>query len=311
MTNSLSQLKKSMSGKSADALSAQLDKLNEKQTRSNEDDRLWKPTYDKSGRAEATIRFLPAPAGEDTPFVRLWDHAFQGPGGWLFENSLTTLGQDCPISEYNKAMWATGSKANQEFVSRNSKRRLNYYANIYVVSDANAPENEGKVFLYRFGAKIMEHIQKANKPAFSDVTPINAFNPWDTGNKPGANFHLRAELKAVGNRKLPNYDASSWSQPCAAFDDDSELEAIWKQAYSLQEFVDPKNFKSAAEIKARLDKVMTKKDATPTMEEQMQSTAEPEVGRTAPEPRQPKAERTPWDDEDADLAEFAGLVDDD
>ena len=217
---------------------------------SREDTRVWQPTVDKAGNGMAIIRFLPAPAvdGEDAlPWVRVFSHGFQGPGGWYIENSLTTLNQKDPVSEYNSTLWNSGIDANKN-IARNQKRRLNYIANIYVVSDPSNPENEGQIKLFKFGKKIFDKITEAMNPEFADETPINPFDMWE-----GANFKLKIR-NVEGYR---NYDKSEFADKSALLDgDDTKLEELWKKEYSLKEFIDPSNFKSYEVLKAKLDKVL-------------------------------------------------------
>ena len=217
---------------------------------SREDTRLWQPTVDKAGNGMAIIRFLPAPAvdGEDAlPWVRVFSHGFQGPGGWYIENSLTTLNQKDPVSEYNSTLWNSGIEANKE-IARKQKRRLNYVANVYVVSDPSNPENEGQIKLFKFGKKIFDKITEAMNPEFADETPVNPFDMWE-----GANFKLKIR-NVEGYR---NYDKSEFAEKSALLDgDDAKLETLWKQEYSLKEFLDPKHFKPYEVLKARLDKVL-------------------------------------------------------
>ena len=211
------------------------------------DERLWKPEVDKSGNGYAVIRFLPAVKGEDLPWAKVWNHAFQGPTGqWYIENSLTTIGQKDPVSEYNSKLWNSGVESDKE-IARKQKRKLQYFANIYVVSDPKHPENEGKVFLYRFGKKIFDKCMEAMQPAFEDETPLNPFDFWE-----GANFKLKI-------RKVDgywNYDKSEFAAPSALLDDDDALEEVWGKQYSLEEFTAPTNFKSYDELKTRLDTVL-------------------------------------------------------
>ena len=212
------------------------------------DERLWKPTMDKSGNGYAVIRFLPAPDGEALPWVKLWNHAFQGPTGqWYIENSLTTLGNNDPVSEYNSKLWNSGVESDKE-IARKQKRKLQYYSNIYVVSDSANPQNEGKVFLYRYGKKIFDKIMEAMQPAFEDETPINPFDFWE-----GANFKLK--LRKVDG--YWNYDKSEFESVSALSDDDDALEEIYGKQYSLAEFTAPSNFKSYDELKTRLDMVLS------------------------------------------------------
>ena len=242
---SLAQMKKSSS----------LDKLlgaaqSENQTpekKSYVDERLWKPELDKSGNGYAVIRFLPAPDGEDMPWAKLWNHAFQGPTGqWYIENSLTTLGNNDPVSEMNSAYWNSGVESDKE-IARRQKRKLQYYSNIYVVSDSRHPEHEGKVFLFRYGKKIFDKIMEAMQPAFEDETPVNPFDFWA-----GANFKLKI-------RKVDgywNYDKSEFEASTPLFDNDDDIEVVWKKQYALNEFTASTNFKSYDELKTRLNMVL-------------------------------------------------------
>jgi len=231
-------------------LTQEIEKLNTSTNKngnnSGGDERLWKLTVDKAGNGHAILRFLPAPDGEDIPWVRIWDHGFQGPGGWYIENSLTTLGKKDPVSEHNSKLWNSGIESNKD-VARKQKRRLSYYSNVYVVSDPSNSENEGKVFLFKFGKKIFDKINDKMNPTYDDDEPVNPFDLWE-----GANFKLRAR-QVTGFR---NYDASEFDSQDALFDDDEKLEKTWKQEYSLQEFLEPKNFKSYDDLNVRLTKVL-------------------------------------------------------
>jgi len=218
--------------------------------KSYKDERLWKPELDKSGNGYAVLRFLPSCEGEDLPWVKLWSHAFQGPTGqWYIENSLTTTGGKDPVSEHNTALWNSGVESDKE-IARKQKRKLQYYSNIYVMSDSKHPENEGKVFLFRYGKKIFDKIMESMQPAFPDDTAVNPFDFWK-----GANFKLKI-------RKVDgywNYDKSEFDSPTAIFDNDDAIEGVWKKQYSLNEFTAPSNFKSYDELKTRLDTVLSGK----------------------------------------------------
>jgi len=216
--------------------------------KSYKDERLWKPEVDKSGNGYAVIRFLPAVEGEDMPWAKVWNHAFQGPTGqWYIENSLTTVGQKDPVSEMNSAYWNTGIESDKE-IARKQKRKLQYFSNIYVVSDAKHPENEGKVFLFRYGKKIFDKVMAAMQPEFEDEKAINPFDFWE-----GANFKLKIR-KVAG---YWNYDSSDFDNPSALFDTDEKIEETWKTAYPLAEFSAATNFKSYEELKTRLDTVLS------------------------------------------------------
>ena len=223
------------------------------------DERFWKPEMDKTGVGSAVIRFLPAPEGEDLPWVKMYSHAFQGPGGWYIENSLTTLGQKDPVSELNTELWNNGTDAGKE-LARKQKRKLTYVSNIYVVKDPANPENEGKVFLFKYGKKIFDKLTAAMQPEFEDEEAIDPFDFWS-----GANFKLKAK-NVAGYR---NYDSSEFANPSALLDDDDAMEAIWKKEYSLQEFVAPDQFKSYDELKKRLDNVLGTK-ATKRVDEEVE-----------------------------------------
>ena len=249
MTTSFAALKQARS-KEFDKLNSQLQNM--ASNAPSADDEYWKLEVDKAGNGYAVIRFLPASQGEDMPFVRMWDHGFQGPGGWYIENSLTTIGQDDPVSEYNSQLWNSGIESNKDVV-RKQKRRLGFHANIYVVKDTANPQNEGKVFKYKFGKKIFDKLNDLMNPQFEDEEAINPFDFWS-----GADFKLKAR-NVEGYR---NYDKSEFAEPGVLTKPDGtpmtdeELETIWNKQYSLKEIIDPKNFKSYEELKAKMYKVL-------------------------------------------------------
>ena len=221
------------------------------------DERLWKPELDKTGNGYAVIRFLPAPDKEEIPWAKLYTHAFQGPGGWYIENSLTTVGGKDPVSDYNRELWNSGNESDKDVV-RKQKRKLSYYSNIYVVKDPTNPANEGKVFLFKYGKKIFDKIMEAMQPEFEDESPINPFDFWQ-----GANF----KLKIVKKDGYWNYDKSEFDTVAPLLEDDDALEAIWKKQFSLAELVAGDQFKTYEELKTRLDYVLgNKKTATPEYE---------------------------------------------
>jgi hypothetical protein len=212
------------------------------------DERVWKPTVDKAGNGYAVLRFLPAAEGQELPWVRYWDHGFKGPTGqWYIENSLTSIGQTDPVGELNSRLWNSGIEADKE-KARAQKRRLHYVANVLVVQDPSAPQNEGKVFLYKFGKKIFDKIMDSMQPDFADETPVNPFDFWE-----GADFKLKIR-QVEGYR---NYDKSEFASPSALYDaDESRLETVYNQLHDLGEFTDPKNYKSYDELKAKLMRVL-------------------------------------------------------
>lgn len=262
-------------------------------------DNFWKPEVDKAGNGMATIRFLPAPDadGEDAmPWVKIYHHGFQGPGGWLIDNCLTSKGEQCPVCEHNNKLWNSGVEANKEVV-RKQKRKLNYIANIYVVSDPKHPENEGKVFLFKFGKKIFDKVTEAMNPQFEDETPINPFDLWK-----GANFKLKIR-NVEGYR---NYDKSEFESPAPLSKDDDQLEKIWKSEHSLSALTSDKEFKSYDDLKGRLEKVLGLNGepfAPKTTVEQLKS-----------QPRKPakteEDEVALVSEDDDDMAYFSKLADD-
>ena len=306
MVTSLAQLKKNRQ-EQFNKLVTDL-KQTSSPTESRDDNRMWKPTVDKAGNGYAVIRFLPAPAGEDTPFVRIWDHGFQGPGGWYIEKSLTTLGQKDPVSEYNTQLWNSGVEENKDVV-RKQKRRLHYISNILVVKDPGNPDNEGKVFLFQYGKKIFDKINDLMTPQFEDENPINPFDFWE-----GANFKLKIR-QVEGYR---NYDKSEFDSQSAIFDDDEEIENIWKKEYSLQDFLKPTEFKSYDDLKKRLHRVLGwdtnqfEERAAKTATAESIDFSEPRRAEAKPQRAAESTESTPpWDDEDDSLKFFQQMVDED
>ena len=269
---SFKDLKKQSSlGSLTAKLVSQVEKMNKGSN--GADERLWKPEVDKAGNGYAVIRFLPAVDGEDMPWAKLYTHAFQGSGGWYIENSLTTLGSKDPVSEYNSQLWNSGIDADKE-VARKQKRKLSYYSNIYVVKDPANPDNEGKVFLFRYGKKIFDKITAAMQPEFEDEEAINPFDFWQ-----GANFKLK--IKKVAG--FWNYDSSEFAAPSALLDDDDALEALWQKEYSLSELVSSDQFKSYDDLKKRLNYVLglgaakTSQDPETVAEEELPPRPEEQV----------------------------------
>jgi len=287
--------KQSKLGSLTAKLVKEVEKMNN--TGGNADDRIWKLDVDKGGNGYAVIRFLPAPEGEDLPFVKLYSHAFQGPGGWFIENSLTTLGQKDPVSEYNSLLWNNGTDAGKE-TARKQKRKLTYVSNIYVVKDPSNPENEGKVFLYKYGKKIFDKLTAAMQPEFEDEEAIDPFDFWQ-----GANFKLKAK-NVAGYR---NYDSSEFAAPTPLLDDDDAMEALWKKQFSLAEIVAPDQFKTYDELRTRLDYVLgNKKSAAPQFEEEDVDRGEAEELVTAAVSKSTPA--VTEDEDDDALSYFAKLA---
>ena len=298
MSNALEALKKSKSN--FDVLTKQLEKTIDKPETKNkyQDDRFWKPELDKSGNGFAVLRFLPAVEGEDMPWQRVWHHAFQGPGGqWYIENSLTTLNKKDPVSEENTRLWNTGIEADKE-IARKRKRKLQYYSNVLVVSDPKHPENEGKVFLFKYGKKIFDKITEAMNPQFEDEKAVNPFDFWE-----GANFKLKI-------RKVDgywNYDNSDVEQVSRVKPSDEEIDALWKSQYALKPFIDPSNFKSYDELKEKLNKVLTGTRSTESVED----IDLPPVSNDVPKSSNGSVGKVSSTDDDESLSYFSKLAEDD
>ena len=274
-----------------DKLTKAIEKLGSSES-NNSNDNYWKPEVDKVGNGMATFRFLPTPSvdGDDgLPWVKIFSHGFQGPGGWLIDNCLTTKNQQCPVCEHNSTLWNSGIEANKE-IARKQKRRLNYVSNIYMIDDTKHPENNGKVFLYRFGKKIFEKLTEAMNPAFADEVAINPYDLWS-----GANFKLKIR-KVEGYQ---NYDKSEFESAAPLLNDDDAMEKIWLSEYSLLELVGDKEFKSYDDIKSRLDKVLGLGGTVRTTVEQ---------ARVAP--KSPVVDESHEEDEgEFDMKYFESLVD--
>ena len=276
-----------------DKLAKAIEAISQSSEGAEKSDNYWKPEVDKAGNGMATIRFLPAPAtdGDDAlPWVKVFSHGFQGPGGWLIDNCLTTKNEQCPVCEHNSSLWNSGIEANKDVV-RKQKRKLNYVANVYIVSDPKHPENEGKVKLFKFGKKIFDKISEAMNPQFEDENAVNPFDMWK-----GANFKLK--IRKVDGYQ--NYDKSEFESSSALLDDDDELEKIWKSEFSLKELLSDKEFKSYDELKKRLDKVLGLNGETPAPK----TTVEQIKEKAKSEPKMPEVT-----EEDDDMAYFAKLAD--
>jgi hypothetical protein len=287
-----------------DKLAKALEQISSSNEGAGNQDNFWKPEVDKAGNGLATIRFLPAPEvdGDDSlPWVKIFTHGFQGPGGWFIDNCLTTKNQQCPVCESNSALWNSGIEANKQ-IARDRKRRLSYIANVYIVSDPKHPENEGQVKLFKFGKKIFDKITEAMNPPFEDETPINPFDMWA-----GANFKLKIR-KVAGYQ---NYDSSEFEDSSVLGNfDDAKLESIWKMEHSLQELVSDKEFKSYDDLKKRLDRVLGQAVERP------KTTVETIKEQTRSQPVKDERDDTPWEDtstveEDDDMAYFRNLAEED
>ena len=300
---SFASLKKaSQAGNTFEKLTREIEKINQPQT-TGADERLWKPELDKSGNGYAVIRFLPSPDGEEMPWAKIWSHSFKGPGGqWYIENSLTTIGKDDPVSELNRELWNSGRDADKA-TARTQKRKLSYYSNIYVVSDPVHPENEGKVFLYKYGKKIFDKLVEAMQPAFADETPLDPFNLWE-----GADFKLKI-------RKVDgywNYDKSEFAAPATLGGfDDATLEETWKKSYSLNEFEAAKNFKTYEALQARLSLVLGTRPAPVVVDESQEQVRPDNWGKEVTDFREKAVAASPVADEGNTLSYFQSLAEED
>ena len=269
MNTSIAALKRSRSN--LDALTKELSGVSSNNNqKSYVDDRFWKPELDKTGNGYAVLRFLPAVKDEDLPWVKMWSHAFQGPGGWYIENSLTTMNQKDPVSEENSRLWNTGIEADKD-IARKRKRKLSYFANVLIVADPKHPENEGQVKLFKFGKKIFDKITDKMQPQFEDEKPVNPFDFWE-----GADFKLK--IRKVDG--FWNYDKSEFDSTKEIADNDEAIEGIWTKQYPLKPFLEAANFKSYDELKSKLDKVLTGSRNTGTVEDMV---TPPSISETKPE----------------------------
>ena len=310
MATSFDALKKNRS-KSFDKLSDQINKISAKSYSNPDANKYWKPTRDAAGNGFAIIRFLPEPDGEDFPFVRLWDHAFQGPTGmWYIENSRKTLNMEepDPVSELNVKLWnsTTDDDSPERKQVRKQKRRLHYISNIYVIKDSGNPDNEGKVFLFKYGKKIYDMVNEQMNPSFEDEERVNPFDLWE-----GANFRLKIRQ---GDGGFPNYDKSEFDSASPMFDDDEKMETVWKQCHSLKEVIAPSNFKGYDELQAKLHKVLglssSPRSSSSTAEEEidddidMSRLSSKPAAKEAAAPKIKEISSAPADDEDADDLEY-------
>lgn len=303
---SFAELKKNRKN-SLSEVKASAEKLLKKEGFGNKDERMWTLSVDENGNGSAIIRFLPASAGEDDPYVRFWDHGFQGPTGlWYIEKSLTSIGKDDPVSKYNSKLWKSGIESDKD-IARKQKRRLHYVSNILVIKDPAHPENEGKVFLYVYGKKQFDMLNDLMNPEFDDQQAVNPFDPWE-----GANFRLRRR-KYEG---FPNYDKSEFDSP-SRIGDDEEIEAIWNKQYPLKEFVDPASYKTYEELEDKLNRVLCLNEepkSLGTSSRRVTIEDSDEVPfETSKVPRAAEAKRQPAieEDEDDDLKAFKRALEDD
>lgn len=264
------------------------------------DDRYWTLTTDEAGNGYAVIRFLPAPGEEEYPFVKLYNHAFKDDktGKWYIENSRTTIGEADPVGEANSELWNTGTEANKELV-RKRKRQLKYISNILVVSDPKNPDNEGKVFLFKYGAKIFGLIENALEPKFPDEKPYNPFDFWQ-----GADFKLKAHVV----EKQRSYDRSGFDAPKPLFDgDDAALEKLWAQEFSLQAEVGSDKFKSYDQLKTRFQAVTGQTSSAQRVDREVEEMTR-QFDDKAEEPQRATRQAAPAAADDDGMEKYADLL---
>lgn len=297
---SFAQLKKS----SQSSMKTLAEKLSQEKSGGNfgPDPRFWIPEIDKAGNGYAVIRFLPAPEGHDLPYTKVYSHGFKNDAGrWFIENCPTTIGENCPCCDANNVLWETGDKEKQEIV-RKRKRQLHYITNILVISDPKHPENEGKVFLWKFGKKIFEKITQAIEPEFEDEKAINPFDFWG-----GANF----KLKIRNFEGFRNYDKSEFEDASELFDGaDDALEKLWKSEYSLKEFTDKTAFKSYDVLKAKFDQVTLGIAASAAQEARNEDAEDQRAASAASAQTPARAYTSAVDDDDDDMAAYSKLLQD-
>ena len=306
---SISELKKKSN---INELAQKLASLDDKNKDFQDDPELfWKPTRDKNDNGQAVIRFLPAAEGEDIPFVKLYEHGWKnkdrtstGFGRWYINKSLNTIGKPDPVAEFNKKLWDTGLEEKRNWLSINSARRTRFVSNILVVEDPANPDNEGKVFLFKYGKKIYEKINEALNPTYEGETPVNIFDPWK-----GADFKIRVK-KVKG---WVNYDDSVFKDPSKISKSDDKIEEIWKQCRPLQEFLDPKTFKTYDELKTQLYWVLGETAGNDEPAEQSYEPAEADTVEPKPTKTTDSPNLTSADSEDSDDVEsfFAKINQDD
>jgi len=286
---------------------ARLEKLQVQATQQNKsyvDERYWSPTKDKAGNAFATIRFLPEAEDNDLTWVEYYSHGFKNPknGKWYIENSRTSIGQPDPLGELNNQLWNNGTEVGKE-QARHQKRKKNFVSNILVINDTANPENNGKVFLFRYGVKIHDMIMDKLNPQFEDEEAVNVFDFWD-----GANFKLKQ--RSVDG--WPNYDKSEFETPSALSEDDDELEKIYNKMYDLREFKSESFYKPYDELKKKLMDVLGMTGSTfgITEDEEPRSSVGREEASSMEDVSDDDSEED--DDDDNDVSSyFDSLVDED
>lgn len=243
-TKTFDQLKKNSNTLSKDLFS----KLKQsKEKKSYDDDRFWKAKQDSAGNASAVIRFLPSP-DTDEPFIQLFAHGFQNNGKFFIHNCPTTKGKTCPVCDSNKQLWNSGLDSDKD-IARDRKRRQSFISNILVVNDPANPDNNGKVFLFKYGKKIHEKVLDAMIPEDITESPVDVFNMFE-----GVNFKLK--IKKVAG--YTNFDSSVFDQKVTAICDGKEdlMKQVFASSHSLAAFLADDQFKSHDDLEKELNKVL-------------------------------------------------------
>lgn len=246
------------------------------------DPRMWQPTVDKAGNGSAIIRFLPARSPDEDAYVTRLFHSFKGPTGlYYIENCRSMLGKDVtdPVLEYNEALW-NGTDSEKKQASA-QKKKVKFISNILVISDEKNPQNEGKVFLYEYGKKTLERLNKLMNPTPDQLKMgKKRVDPFDLFE--GVNYHLIVTKKDG----FPNYDDSEFSSVCPVSEDENELDRIFQSMYDLRPLVAPETVKSEDELRKRLYKVLGLSGVTTSVA--TDAAAKPKAGAVAKAaPKQP------------------------
>lgn len=160
---------------------------------------FYQPSADKGrdGVYKALVRFLPNvhnPAQSKIMKYYVW-----------LEDPTTNEGfsVDCPSTVGKKSIlkdmyWKlkkSESVKDQELADSHFSRVESHIALVQILKDPNQPELEGKIMVYKFGAKINQKIEAQLKPEFGD--PVNPFDLFE-----GKVFALHIVKKMKWN----NYD---------------------------------------------------------------------------------------------------------
>jgi len=251
-----------------------------------EDERFWSFTKDSAGNANATIRFLPQQDLSKSPIVLTFRHGFQSAGRWFIEDCPHTVGEKCPVCEQSTAIWNE-----DEDTARKYWRAKTYIANILVVDDEANPENNGKVFLWKFGKQLYDIILETLAPEDEDEEGVNVFD-FDEG--------LNFKLKVVQKSGYNNYQKSKFVMSKTAIDEDIQ-EQVFNSIHDLDEFLDKDKFKTYDEMLQKFTSVIGAKPVAPIQETKPAKTPDPVKS-------EPVEDEVPWEDNDDDDVDFDALL---